>query len=173
MTDHLPVNRRPLVTAGLVLGMGLGGFVDGILFHQLFQLHSMVSARRPIRGLPAEQLVVNLEINMFWDGMFHLMTWTMTAVGIALLWSAVRRQDVPLATRTLVGSMLAGWGLFNLVEGIIDHHVIHLHHVIESAGHLPWDLAFLAFGALLLAAGFTLVWNDRQDARPRRTPTAT
>jgi uncharacterized membrane protein len=27
----------PLVGAGLVLGIGLGGFVDGILLHQLLQ----------------------------------------------------------------------------------------------------------------------------------------
>ena len=34
---------RPLVTAGTVLGIGMGGFVDGILFHQILQLHNMLS----------------------------------------------------------------------------------------------------------------------------------
>jgi uncharacterized membrane protein len=38
-----PVNPRPLVAAGALLGIGLGGFVDGILFHQILQLHNMLS----------------------------------------------------------------------------------------------------------------------------------
>src|SRR3954469_25653290 len=39
-------NARPLVSAGLALGIGLGGFVDGIVFRQLLQAHHMLSARR-------------------------------------------------------------------------------------------------------------------------------
>ena len=39
--------RRPLVTAGILLGIGLGGFVDGIVFHQILQWHNMLSARIP------------------------------------------------------------------------------------------------------------------------------
>lgn len=37
----------PLALAGTVLGIGLGGFVDGIAFHQIFQFHSMLSAELP------------------------------------------------------------------------------------------------------------------------------
>jgi uncharacterized membrane protein len=29
--------------------------------------------------------------------------------------------------------MLIGFGLFNLVEGIIDHHLLGIHHVNETA----------------------------------------
>ena len=46
MTTPATLDRRPLVTAGLVLGLGMGGFVDGIVFHQLLQTHNMLSARR-------------------------------------------------------------------------------------------------------------------------------
>jgi uncharacterized membrane protein len=28
--------------------------------------------------------------------------------------------------------MLIGFGLFNLVEGIIDHHLLGIHHVNET-----------------------------------------
>ena len=38
------INARPLITAGTLLGIGLGGFVDGILFHQLLQAHNMLFA---------------------------------------------------------------------------------------------------------------------------------
>ena len=68
--------------------------VDGILFHQLLQLHGMLSARYP-DGVPAETAVVNIEINMFWDGRFDALTWTMTVAGLVLLWRVAKRGDVP------------------------------------------------------------------------------
>ena len=108
------MTRGPLIAAGAALGIGMGGFVDGIVLHQLLQVHNMLSAKYPTRGIAPEQLVVHLQINMFWDGLFHVLTWVMTAIGLALLWSAVRRRDVPLASKTLLGAMILGWGLFNL-----------------------------------------------------------
>jgi uncharacterized membrane protein len=54
--------------------------------------------------------------------------------------------------------MLSGWGLFNLAEGIIDHHILQIHHVRpRSANPAAWDLGFLASGALLLLAGRALI----------------
>ena len=155
------MTRRPLIAAGTLLGIGMGGFVDGILFHQLLQVHSMLSAQ------VTRSTVAGLEINMFWDGLFHMLTWTMTALGLALLWKAVRRGDVPLSTKTLVGSMALGWGLFNLVEGIIDHHLLHIHHVTETDNHLVWDLAFLGSGLFLIGIGASLIFAARKDVTVR------
>jgi uncharacterized membrane protein len=145
--------RRPLIAAGTALGIGMRGFVDGIVLHQLLQVHNMLSAKYPTRGIPPEQLVVNPQINMFWDGLFHVLTWVMTAVGLALLWRAVRQRNVPLSTKALVGAMIFGWGLFNLVEGVIDHHILHIHHVTETDNHLLGDLAFLASGVVMMVVG--------------------
>lgn len=154
-------DRRPLISAGTLLGIGMGGFVDGILFHQLLQTHNMLSAQVP------RDTVVGLEINMFWDGLFHVLTWLMTALGLALLWGAVRRPDVPLSTWTFVGSLALGWGLFNLVEGIIDHHLLHIHHVTETSDHLVWDLAFLGSGVVLIAVGWAAIQAGRRDGAAR------
>ena len=104
----------------------MGGFVDGIVFHQLLQFDNMLSAKLRTKGLPPERLVVNLEINMFWDGLFHVFTWITTAIGIGLLWHAVRKPGVLLSTRTRLGSLALGWGLFNLLEDLIDHHILHI-----------------------------------------------
>jgi uncharacterized membrane protein len=158
-----PPNRKPLIAAGTLLGIGMGGFVDGILFHQLLQVHGMLTAKYPKAGVDPQMAVVHIEINMFWDGLFHVLTWTMTALGLALLWRAVKRPGVPLSTRTLVGSMALGWGLFNLVEGVIDHHLLHIHHVTETAGHLLWDLLFLASGVVLILTGWALIRAGRAD----------
>ena len=148
-------NRRPLIAAGTLLGIGMGGFVDGIVLHQILQWHNMLSAKY------APTTVVNMEINMFWDGLFHAFTWLMTALGIAALWRCGQRRDVPWSTRTFVGSLAFGWGLFNVVEGVIDHHILHIHHVQEIENHLPWDIGFLGFGVVLIAVGLWLISTAR------------
>ena len=154
----LPQHRTPLIAAGLLLGAGLGGFVDGILLHQILQWHNMLSAK-----LPPDTLV-RAKVNMYWDGLFHAAVWVLTVVGLCLLWAATGRADVPHSGRTLGGSVLLGWGLFNLVEGVIDHELLGLHHVREYApSHLPWDLAFLGFGVVLLLLGGALVRAGRRD----------
>ena len=150
---------RPLLAAGMLLGMGMGGFVDGIVLHQILQTHNMLSARVPKTTLP------NVEINMVWDGLFHAFVWLLTALGIALLFKAGRRRsEVPWSGRALVGAMLQGWGWFNLVEGVIDHHVLHLHHVVERLGVSAADYVFLASGVLLVAAGHLLIRSARREA---------
>jgi uncharacterized membrane protein len=154
--------QRRLISAGALLGIGMGGFVDGIVFHQLLQVHNMLSAKYPVRDVDVQTLAVHLEVNMFWDGLFHVFTWIMTALGLAMLWRVVRRGDGPLSTRTFVGSLALGWGIFNLVEGIINHHLLHLHHVTETANHLAWDIAFLISGVVLIAVGWTAIRAGRR-----------
>ncbi|MEO5968845.1 MAG: DUF2243 domain-containing protein [Bdellovibrionia bacterium] len=149
-------NDRPLISASTILGMGMGGFVDGILFHQIFQLHNMLSNRVPKVNL------VNMEINMFWDGIFHAFTWIMTAIGLWLFWRAMNRDKVPKQIKTFVGSLFLGWGLFNLIEGIIDHYVIQLHHVVENLGLSIFDLLFLASGVIMIIVGQRLIQAGRK-----------
>ena len=56
--------------------------------------------------------------------------------------------------------MLVGWGLFNLVEGIIDHHILGIHHVRETGNQTVWDLGFLACGLLLVIGGWLLARSN-------------
>jgi uncharacterized membrane protein len=155
-------SQRPLVSAGAVLGMGLGGFFDGILFHQILQLHGMLTGRLP------KDTIANVEINMFWDGVFHAATWLLTVLGVWLLFRTAQRGDSVLSTRTLAGALAIGWGSFNLVEGAIDHHVLHLHHVVERLGVSAFDWAFLASGVLLIALGWLAVRSDAEATVERR-----
>lgn len=134
------LRRAPLVAAGLVLGVGMGGFVDGIVLHQILQWHNMLSSTVP----PVD--LVAMKYNMLWDGLFHALTWLMCALGLGLLFRAGRRADVPWSGSLLVGSMLAGWGLFNAVEGVIDHLVLGIHHVHPGEDQLAWDLGFVLVG---------------------------
>jgi uncharacterized membrane protein len=107
-------------------------------------------------GYPPDSLP-NLQVNTLWDGLFHASAWVVTAVGVALLWRALRHGAVEVSGRLLLGALAAGWGLFNLVEGLVDHHLLQIHHVRPGPNALAWDLAFLAFGAALLGSGLWLM----------------
>jgi len=158
------LKRGPLISAGLFLGMGLGGFFDGILFHQILQTHNMLSASIPVVDL------VSAKINMTWDGYFHAGVWVLTLFGVWLLFRAGGRQDTIWSGKILAGAMLGGWGLFNLVEGIIDHQILGIHHVMEYAvNKLPYDIAFLISGVIFMLLGWLLVKaGSRQAADSRR-----
>jgi uncharacterized membrane protein len=136
--------------AGITIGIGMGGFVDGILLHQIVHWHNMGSARVPPATLDA------LMRNMVWDGAFHAAVWLISLAGIYLLLADARRGKPLPSSRAFTGQLLAGWGLFNLVEGIIDHHILQLHHVRDLPVHVPaYDWLFLAvggFGFLLLGS---------------------
>lgn len=154
--------RRQLAVGGLLTGMGLGGFVDGIVVHQLLQWHHMGTGTDD-HGLPLAD-VGDLQDNVAWDGLFHTGTWVLTAVGLLVVWGAVRRGR-PAGWGGLVGLLLAGWGLFNLVEGVVNHHLLGIHHVRDDLGApLSWDLGFLALGATLVVVG-TLLWRADRDPR--------
>ncbi len=62
-------NRGALMRAGILLGVGLGGFVDGIVLHQILQRHHMLSG-----GPYPPTSLENLEANTLWDGLFHAAT---------------------------------------------------------------------------------------------------
>lgn len=152
--------RRSFIIAGVVLGVGLGGFFDGIVLHQVLQWHHMLTVDYPATTL------ANLELNTMWDGFFHLTTWLLTVAGVFLLWRVSRRDGFSWSSGHLAGAMLIGWGGFNLVEGIVDHHLIGLHHVRPGENELLFDLGFLAWGAAMVVAGYLLV-RTRQTEEVR------
>lgn len=136
-----------LIIAGVLLGCGFAGFFDGIVLHQILQWHHMVSSIRPTNSL------ADLEANTFWDGVFLVAATMLTAIGIILLWLAHKSNQLSNSTRTLVGSLLFGTGAFNLIEGLIDHHLLGIHHVKSGVNQLFWDLGFLALNAVLVGLG--------------------
>lgn len=154
----LPPRHSPLITAGIVLGLGLGGFVDGILLHQILQWHHMLSSVRP------NITVADTELNMVWDGLFDAIDWLFTVAGVILLWQAGKQDDVSWSSKTFFGSIFAGWGMFNLVEGVIDHQILGIHHVKSGTNELAWDIGFLALGAILVMAGWILVQAGKQES---------
>jgi uncharacterized membrane protein len=152
--------RLQIRLPGIVLGVGLGGFVDGIGLHQLLQWHHMLSSTGSdnvgLRTFPVNT-VPGLKMNMVWDGLFHTFTWLSVLIGLYLLYSrVVAARGQVWGSRVLWGWILVGWGVFNLVEGVIDHHLLGIHHVRAGPNQLWWDLAFLTLGAVLVTVGWLL-----------------
>lgn len=152
---------RVSTAPGILLGLGLGGFVDGIVLHQVLQWHNMGSAVLPPVTMGA------MRRNMVWDGLFHATTWLLTLAGVYLLLRDARRGDALPDAGAFTGQLILGWGLFNLVEGLVDHHLLGIHHVRDMPLHVPaYDWLFLAVGGLgLTALGWLLA--RRGAAGPR------
>ena len=162
MDRPAPSNRRFPVAAGIFFGLGLGGFFDGIVLHQILQWHHMLSQRRPPTDLDA------LRFNTAWDGVFHASTYVFVVLGLILLWRTAHRWHLWWSGKMLLGTILMGFGLFNLVEGAVDHQLLGLHHVNETVPPeqwFYWDMGFLIWGGLMLLGGAVLLIQGR-----RRSP---
>jgi uncharacterized membrane protein len=110
------VGQPPSKVSGLLYGLGLGGFVDGIVLHQILQWHHMVSdvSRYPVNT------IAGLEVNNLADGFFHLATWVLVLAGSIAAIRAWRQGRLAPNWRFHFGLVLTGWGIFNVVEGLID-----------------------------------------------------
>jgi uncharacterized membrane protein len=153
-----PPRRGRLALAATVLGLALGGLFDGIVFHQILQWHHLVSSRVPVAS------VADLEANTLADGLFHAATWILALVGVWMLWSAGAERHRAGGGRVLAGGLVAGWGAFNLVEGVLDHYVLQIHHVRSGPDQALYDASFLAWGAVMLVVGWVLVRSGRTRA---------
>ena len=113
--------------AALLLGVGLGGFLDGIVLHQIAHWHQMLW---PTAGS----------------------TWRRGSLPSPACSSCGAPCAAPgrlPSTRTFCGYLLIGWGAFNFVEGSINHHVLQLHHVRDLPTHVPlYDWVFLIAGGI-------------------------
>jgi len=146
------LNPVPLTFSGLILGIGMGGFIDGILFHQILQWHQMLSNKFSPDTIEAKS------VNMFWDGLFHAFTLLVVFTGLIALWKVSRHNYAEKSGYLLAGGLLCGWSVFNLIEGTINHHILGLHNVREKAAHITyWNHAFLATSAILFIIGYCIV----------------
>ena len=148
-----------LVAAGVLLGMGAAAFFDGIVLHQILQWHHMVSSIRPLNS------AANIELNTFWDGVFHVGASLLTVSGLILFWRATANSKVPISLKTFAGPFLIGAGSFDFLEGLINHQILGIHHVKPGQNQLAWDLGFLILGVLLAVVGWLLLIKDQQELK--------
>jgi uncharacterized membrane protein len=152
MTHAVPLDpqqrkaaRRSILISGLVLGIGLMGAIDTIVFHQLLQWHHLYVHATPFW-------------RVFSDGLIHTATTTLLLLGALRVWRD-RRLLLGATRADLLGAMLLGMGGFQIFDGTVFHKVLHLHPVREGVANLlPYDLAWNLAGLALWIAG-VLIWR--------------
>lgn len=122
-----------------LFGVGIIAMIDGIIFHQLLQWHSVYppSPNHERRTVPP----------VFFDHPLHrgIMLWNRGEL------NGRRPQHI------FWGAFLLGAGWFNFVEGIVNHHLLQIHHVNPaSPNRLFFDLAYDASGLLIIAIGWLI-----------------
>ncbi|MDB5624175.1 MAG: Membrane protein [Devosia sp.] len=136
--------------AGFAIGFGLGGFFDGILLHQVLQWHHLLS------GL--EQARQDLRVLVMTDGLFHVLMYLVTAVGLWLLWRSRQHFAQAGADRILFAFALLGFGGWHLVDAVLSHWILGIHRIrMDVDNPLFWDLLWVGvFGILPVIAGLLL-----------------
>ena len=99
--------------AGVLFGLGLGGFFDGIVLHQLLQWHHMLSSWYP------ENTIENLELDTLWDGIFHSTTYLFVVAGLFVLWRSAQRGHLFWSSKLARGHRAAR--LWTLQHGRRHH----------------------------------------------------
>lgn len=98
--------------AGIVLGVGLGGLFDGIVFHQLLQWHHMVS------GWRAPETMENMALNTLWDGLFHVLAYAFVVAGLLMLWRVARRPHFSWSGSRFIGTFSSAGAVSTSSRGL-------------------------------------------------------
>ncbi len=151
-------------TAAVLLGVGLGGLADSILLDQLLQLHLMASSVIP----PID--VAAMRANIWWGGAYDAFCLCVAVAGAIWLYRAARQRMPVPSPRMFFGSALLGWGVFNLVEGLLNHEILGVHHLTAGRYEVIADLMYLLIGAIVPIAVGSLLVRSRHEwmARPTR-----
>jgi len=135
-----PLQSRSFWGAFLV-GAAIMAAVDEIVFHQILAWHHFFDRSTPAIGLLS-------------DGLLHAASLIALVAGFFLLADA-RRRDA-LARPMVVAGLFVGLGLFQLFDGMIDHKVLRVHQIRYGVKLLPYDLAWIGAGVVLLVVGIVL-----------------
>jgi uncharacterized membrane protein len=149
------------VLPGILLGIGLGGLVDGIALHQLLQWHHMVSSQ----SCCPPSTLTGLEENTLADGIFHAVTWVVTLAGSIVAVRAWHNKELAPSWHGHAGALIVGWGIFNLLDTL--NHVLGFHHIRDDIrGPIGWDIGFFVFALALIGAGYALMRRAPATDRP-------
>ncbi|WP_306211685.1 DUF2243 domain-containing protein [Actinoplanes sp. RD1] len=133
--------------SGVLLGLGVAGFVDETVFHQLLHWHHFYDKSTPAAGLVS-------------DGIFHAFSWFSTIAALFLL--ADLRRRAAFERLSWWGGLLAGAGAFQLYDGTVQHKLLRLHQIRYHVDLTPYDWTWNVIAVALLLAGVALLARARR-----------
>jgi uncharacterized membrane protein len=146
-----PKQIKRTVWSGVLFGIGLAGFIDETLFHQLLHWHHFYDKSTMTVGLVS-------------DGFFHAGGFTCTVVGLFLMADALRCRG--LVPKRWWGALLIGAGGFQLYDGIVQHKIFGLHQIRYHVTIWPYDLTWNVAAAIFIIIGIVLM-KGRADVAGR------
>ena len=132
-----------------LVGVGIMAGVDEIVFHQILAWHHFYD-----RSTPAVALLS--------DGLLHAAELIMIVAGF-FMFADVRRRNALAPIWAWAGFFL-GAGAFQLFDGLVDHKLLRVHQVRYGVYLLPYDIAWNAFGGILVFVGAWLLMRARSQA---------
>jgi uncharacterized membrane protein len=161
-------STRSVLFTGILIGIGIAGFLDETIFHQLLQWHAFYWA-------------TDEHGRILSDGLFHLFSTLLLLWGLFRVWRG-RASWTQGSGPIIVAGILMGAGGFNFYDGIIQHAILHLHLVNEHVCNLsvthgnnslancpqdiPYEVVWDIIGFIVLATGF---WFWRHNASALQT----
>ncbi|WP_246017204.1 DUF2243 domain-containing protein [Micromonospora pisi] len=136
----------------MLIGVGVMAAVDEIVFHQLLRWHHFYDRSTPALGLVS-------------DGLLHAAELVALVAGFFLL-ADLRRHGWLVPASAWAGLFL-GLGGFQLFDGVVDHKVLRVHQIRYGVEIVPYDVAWIASGALLLVVGALLALRTRRPSDAR------
>lgn len=156
--DRADRYRRSLLGWGGVAGFGAGAVVDVVVFHLVVQHHHLLS------GYVDPGTAAGLRTNLFYDGLFLLGMLAVTAAGVVALWRTANGTSVRLSPSYVLGAVVLGAALFNVVDGTVTHYVLDAHDVVH--GTVAWNPHWIVVSAVLLVLGGAILrWSPGPRAR--------
>ncbi|MET1013832.1 MAG: DUF2243 domain-containing protein [Paenisporosarcina sp.] len=133
---------------GFLFGLGVVGFIDEVVFHQLLHWHHFYDKSTTDIGLVS-------------DGLFHAFSWFST-IGSSFMLADLHRRQAFWMKRWIGGALLGG-GLFQLYDGTIQHKLMQIHQIRYNVDITPYDVVWnvIAF-AMIVAAYFLLKENNKR-----------
>jgi uncharacterized membrane protein len=141
------------VWTGVLIGVGVAGFLDETVFHQLLHWHHFYDK-------------AGLDVGLVSDGFFHAGSWLCVVAGLFLFADLQRRQAT--AGRMVWAGALMGWGFFQVYDGLFQHKVLGLHQIRYDVDLLPYDLMWNISGGIGFVLGLLLLVTRRRTARAGR-----
>jgi uncharacterized membrane protein len=131
---------------GFLFGLGVVGFIDDTVFHQLLHWHHFYDKSTTDIGLVS-------------DGLFHAFSWFAT-IGSSFLLADLHRRNAFWLKRW-VGGVFLGAGAFQLYDGTIQHKLMKLHQIRYNVDITPYDVIWnITAFAMIVVAYILLVHNS-------------
>ncbi|MVO98327.1 DUF2243 domain-containing protein [Paenibacillus lutrae] len=143
----IPSYSRRNLGSGFLFGLGLVGFIDETVFHQLLHWHHFYDKSTSDIGLVS-------------DGFFHAFSWFAT-IGALFMFADLRRRNALMPTRWW-GGVLLGGGIFQLYDGTIQHKLMRLHQIRYVDNVIAYDIVWNVTAIAMILAGIVLILQSRK-----------